>query len=200
MKSISYFLRTTIRGGSLFRVSDGGACRRGTPECEQFQFERCKGNKLAQVAAGPGYSTKLRTGLADARLGRWNRVDDDARASRHRLRGRIWRRRHLRPLRHNRLFAGLRAFRAQSDLGARTGLLTGGRYIRSHCPAIGGRSASRDRTRRRDGACLRGDPYRRRDCSARFRNRAFVEADPLRLHEWDRADSADQSATQTVRI
>ena len=62
------------------------------------------------------------------------------------------------------------------------------------------RSASRDRARRRDGACFRGDPYRRRDCSARFRNRASVEADPLRLHEWNCADCADQSATQTARI
>ena len=200
MKSISYFLRTTVRGGSTLCVSDGEVCRRWTSECEQFQFERCKGNKLAQVAAGPGYVAKLRTGLADARLGRWNRVDDDARAGRHRLRGRVWRRRDLRPLRHNRLFAGLRALRAQSDLGARTQLFAGGRYIGGHCPAVGGRSASRDRARRRDGACLRGDPYRRRDCSAWFRNRASVEADPLRLHEWNRADRADQSATQTVRV
>ena len=60
---------------------------------EQFHFERCKGNKPAQVVAGPGYVAKLRIGLADARLGRWNRVDDDARASRHRLRGRVGRRR-----------------------------------------------------------------------------------------------------------
>jgi hypothetical protein len=166
-----------------------------TQPSDQFHFERCKGNKPAQVVAGPGYVAKLRIGLADARLGRWNRADDDARASRHRLRSRVGRRRDLWPLRHNRLFAGLRAFRAQSDLGARTGLLTRGRYIRGRWPAIGRRSASRDRDRRRDGACLRGNPYRRRDCSARFRNRAAVEADPLRLHEWNRADRADQSAT-----
>src|ERR1700733_7269903 len=167
---------------------------------EPFHFERCKGTKLAQVVAGPGYVAKLQIGLADARLGRWNRADDDACASRHRLRGRVGRWRDLWPLRHNRLFAGLRAFRAQSDPGARTGLLPRGRYIRGRCPAIGRRSASRDRDRRRDGACLRGDPYHRGDCSARFRNRAAVEADPLRLHEWNRADRADQSATQTVRI
>jgi hypothetical protein len=41
--------------------------------------------------------------------------------------------------------------------------------------------------------------YRRRDCSAWLRNRASVEADPLRLHEWNRADRLDQSAAQTVR-
>ena len=67
-------------------------------------------------------------------------------------------------------------------------------------PRYPGAIRSRDRDRRRDGACLWGDPYRRRDCSARFRNRASVEADPLRLHEWNRADCADQSAAQTARI
>ena len=56
--------------------------------------------------------------------------------------------------------------------------LIGGRYIRGRCAAVGRRSGSRDRDRRRDGARLRRDPYRRRDCSARFRNRAFVK--PIR--------------------
>ena len=182
------------------RLSNSGASLKARQLSEQFHFERCKGNKLAQVVAGPGYVAKLQIGLADARLGRWNRADDDARASRHRLRGRVGCRPDLWPLRHNRLFAGLRAFRAKPDPGARTELLTGGRYIRGRCAAIGRRSGSRDRDRRRDGACLRGDADRRRDCSARFRNRAFVEADPLRLHEWNCADRADQSVTQTVRI
>ena len=75
-------------------------------------------------------------------------------------------------------------------------------YPRGHCsPTVGGAiRASRDRTRRRDGACLRGDPHHCRAHSARFRNRASVEADPLWVHEWNRADSLDQSAAQAARL
>ena len=155
---------------------------------------------MAQVAARPDYFAKLRISLADARFGRGNGIDDDAGASRRRIRGRFRCRTHLWPLRHHRLFAGLRAFRAQSDLGARAQFFTGNGHIRGRFPAIGRRSASRNRARRRDGACLRGDPHHCRARSAWFRNRAFVEADPLRLHEWNRPDCADQSATQTARL
>ena len=152
------------------------------------------------MAAGPGHFAKLRTGLADARCRRGNRVDDDAGAGRRRLCGRVGRRRDLRPLRHDRLFAGLCGLRAQPDPGARTRLFAGGGHNRGRRPALCGRSESGDRARRRDGARLRRGPCRGRDRPARLRNRPSVEADPLRLHERNRADCADQSDTQTARV
>ena len=66
--------------------------------------------------------------------------------------------------------------------------------------AVGRRSAARNRPGQHDGHRFGSGMHPRRRGAAGFRYRAVVEADPLRLHERDRADGVDQPAAQAVRL
>ena len=96
--------------------------------------------------------------------------------------------------------AGLCGVRAQSHFGVGAGLIA----CRSHprrCPsAVWRRSSSCNCARRHDGSRLGNRVHPCRCGSAGFHTRASFQADPLWLHERNRADGADQPTAQAFRL
>ena len=150
----------------------------------------------------PGLRTlrEYRDRLAAARHRGRTRADDDAGAGRHCVRGGIGASRHPWPLRVHRRAARLRAVRSQPDPGAGAGLVARGHHSRRRSAAVGRRSASRHCARGHDGGRIgdRVHPGRRR--APGICHRASFQADPLRLHEWNRADPVDRPAAQALRF
>ena len=107
--------------------------------------------------------------------------------------GDIW------PLCDDCVAAGLRCFWPQPRSGGRSRFLARCDYSQRRVRPSGGRPQPRGRARRPDGACFRPIVYRRRRSSARLRDRASFEADPLRIHEQHRADRPDQPIAKALR-
>ena len=142
------------------------------------------------------YEAALAAARPDGRPG----ADHDAGAGRHRVRGGLRRAGHLRPVRHDRPAAGLRAVRSEPHPGAGAGFRAGRGDSRGRAAALGRRPDARRGAGEHDGGGVGAGVHPGRRDAPGLRHRAAVQADPLRLHERHRAHRADQPAAQAVRL
>ena len=155
---------------------------------------------LETLAARTADPAPLRSRLAAARPDGRPGADHDAGAGRHRLRGGLGRAGNLRPVRHDRPAARLRAVRSEPHPGAGAGLLARRGDSRGRAAALGRRPDARRGAGEHDGGGVGAGVHPGRRAAPGIRHRAAVQADPLRLHERHRAHRADQPAAQAVRL
>ncbi|MNO87868.1 hypothetical protein D3C76_793010 [compost metagenome] len=155
---------------------------------------------LAPLATGACHPARLPNVVVAPRHHGRVGTDHHAGARRYRLCGGLGRARHLRPLRHHYSLAGLCLVRPQPDPGAGPGLLPGGRDSRRGLALVRRRPTTRCRPGRHDGDRIGGGVHPRGYRALGLHHRAFVQADPLWLHERDRPDRVDQPVAQAFRL
>src|SRR5215472_8372610 len=181
-----------------------GACEPGASRartryhCTHAERDTCRGRKLVAMVTGVADAASLPALLVTAGCGGGSGADVDALAGRSCLCAGLRSPRYLRSVRDDRTAARLRHLRSESHPRVRPGLFARAVDSGGGAALIRRRRAARGSSGRRDGDHLGGGVHRSRFRPARIHHRASLEADPLWLHEWDRAHGTAQSDTEAV--
>ena len=163
-------------------------------------IQRTRHERLEALAARTADAQPVRSRLAAARSDGRPGADHDAGAGRNRVRSGFGRPGNLRPVRHHRPAARLRAVRPEPHSGAGAGFRARRGDSRGRAASLCRRPDARRGPGEHDGGGVGAGVHPDRRNAPGIRHRAAVQADPLRLHERHRAHRADQPAAQAVRL